>query len=164
MGPYKSSDALKNLKRGVKKMEKAMSPAAEVRRQFRLGRPPKGTLPLHPTTAWQKAESLLADFRQKMQAKKLRPEDVDGQIIGVREADPGEPVFISLADREAALRTLSAPDIIAIGCIFRQHDSKSKENIDFFVQFTGLSEQGLGVLRKAAEMQHNMGRLISSQN
>ena len=155
MGPYMSSEALKNLRRGAKKMEKAMSPAARVRRQFRLGRPPKSTLPLHPTVAWQKADSLLSDFRQMMKAEKLQPDDVDAQIIGVRESDPDKPVFIEM-ERETALKALSAPDIIAIGCIFRQHDAQTKQDVDFFVQFTGLSERGLNVLKQASTMQHEI--------
>ena len=163
MVPYRSRQALKNLRRGAEKMEKAMSPAARVRREFRLGRPPKCTLPLHPSVAWQKAESLLADFRQRMEDAGLSREDVDAQIIGVRESNPDAPVFIAV-ERDKALKTLSAPDIIAIGCIFRQHDSTTKQNVDFFVQFTGLSEQGMNVLKKAATMQHELTKFFGKKH
>jgi hypothetical protein len=113
--------------------------------------------------AWQKAESLLADFRKLMEDAGLLASDVDGQLIAVREADPDTPVFIEITDRAEALRILSAPDIIPIGCIFRQHDAVAKQNVDFFVQFTGLSEQGMNVLTKAAEMQHTLSQRTSAR-
>jgi hypothetical protein len=128
-----------------------MSPAARVRRQFRLGRPPKGTLPLHPSVAVDKAESLIADFRGRMETAGLKPEHVAGLIIGVRSANPDEPVFIPI-DRDKAIATLSAPGILAIGCIFWQRDEAENKEADFFVQFTGLSEQGLSVLKRACTM------------
>jgi hypothetical protein len=163
MVPYRSQKALRNLKLGAKKMETAMTPAARVRREFRLGRPPKGMLPLHPTVAWQKAESLLTDFRQKMKAAALLPEHVDAQIIGVRDPNPDEPVFLA-GDRDAALKTLSTPDIIAIGCIFRQYDARSKQDVFFFVQFTGLSERGLNVLKKACTMLQDAAKKLGAKS
>jgi len=151
VGPYRTNDALKNLKKGVKKMEKNMSPAARVRRDFRLGRPPKGQLPLHPRVAWEKADSLLTDLRKRMQEAGLRMDHVKGEIVAIRDNDPDEPVFVSVAKQEAAIETLSAPNIIALGCVFRQFDEQMKQGATFFVQFTGLSERGLAVLKKAAE-------------
>ncbi len=158
MTTYRTRAAKKNLREGIKKMEDVMSPAAQVRRQFRLGRPPKGQLPLHPKVAVDKASALLADFRQRMQAVGLKAEHVDGLLIGVREANRDEPVFIPI-ERDSAIATLSAPDIIAVGCIFRQHDEREGKDIDFFMQFTGLSEQGLNLLKKAASTAHAWTKL-----
>lgn len=163
MVPYRSREALRNLKRGAKKMEDVMSPAARVRRSFRLGRPPKDTLPLHPKVAWEKAESLLADFRQRMTAAGLKPDDVDGQIIGIRGDRPDEPDYIP-AEKEKALATLWSPDVIALGMVFRQLDRATGQDIFFPVQFTGLNENGIMVLRRAAEKLQAAGGKMSSAN
>ena len=139
-----------------------MSRAARVRRQFRLGRPPKDTLPLHPRIAWDKAESLLSDLRQRMKDAGLSPADIDAQIIGVRDPNPNEPVFVPLKDKDEVVKILSEPDIIAIGMIFRQHDAEANDgkgqDITFPVQFTGLSKAGLDVLKGAANRQVSIGK------
>jgi len=132
-------------------MEEHMSPAARVRRGFRLGRPPKVSDELlRPLLAVDKAETLLADFRQRMQTAGLNPEHVDAMIIGVRASNMDEPVFIPV-ERDKAISALSAPGIGALGCIFRQRDEG--KNVDFFVQFTGLTDRALGVLKRAITMQ-----------
>jgi hypothetical protein len=162
MTPYRTRIAKRNLREGIKKMRETMSPAAQVRRQFRLGRPPKRTDDLlRPLLAVDKAELLLADFRKRMQSAGLNPEHVDALIIGVRASNLDEPVFISI-DRDKAIAALSAPDIGALGCIFRQRDGE--QNVDFFVQFTGLSERGLNVLKRAATMQHAWSKLKVTAN
>lgn len=157
MTPYRTRAAKQNLRAGIKKMEDTMSPAAQVRRQFRLGRPPKGESLLHPKVAVDKAVSLLADFRERMQKAKLNPEHVGALIVGVREGNPDEPVLIKI-DRDNAIATLSAPDIAAIGCIFWQRDGDKE--VDFFVQFTGLSERGLNVLKQASTKRAALGMKI----
>jgi hypothetical protein len=141
---FYSRAARRNLKAGATKMEENMSAAARVRREFRRGAPPKGTTP-RPLVAVDKAEQLLANLRERMHAAGLKREEVDGQIIGVRSAND-EPVFIPI-EREKAIAILSAPDIIPLGCIFRQQDGG--KNVDFFVQFTGMTERGLDVLKRA---------------
>ena len=149
MTPYRSRASMKNLREGIKKMEEQMrmNPAARVRREFRLGRPPKGETLLHPKVATEKAVTLLADFRRRMQDAKLDPEHVDGLIVGVRESNPDEPVVIPIKQDEA-IATLSTPEMAAIGCIFWQRDGGRE--VDFFVQFTGLSERGINVLKRAS--------------
>jgi hypothetical protein len=166
---FYSRAAKRNLKAGSKKMEDNMSAAARVRREFRLGRPPKTVpegmppMPLHPQVAADKAVRLLADLRERMHAAGLKREEVDGVIVGIRAANPDEPVFIPI-DRAKAIETLSAPDIIALGCVFRQHDGD--KDFDFPVQFAGLNARGVGVLRRAVEIKHaeRMGLIRTGVN
>lgn len=149
MTPYRTREAKRNLREGIKKMEAVMSPAAQVRRDFQLGRPPKDALPLHPITATDRAESLLADFRTRMQKAKLKPEHAQGVIVGIRLSDPDKPVLIKI-DHDEAIAKLSKPDIIALGCVFHQFDEREHKAVTFFKQFTGLNERGLNVLKLAA--------------
>lgn len=149
MTPYHTREAIKNLRKGIRKMEDVMSPAAQVRRDFQLGRPPKNELPLHPITAAQKAESLIADFRARMEKAKLKPEHAQGLIVAIRTADPDKPILIKI-DHNEAIAKLSKPDTIALGCVFHQFDERDGKAVTFFKQFTGLNERGLNVLKLAA--------------
>jgi hypothetical protein len=153
MVSHRTRTAKKNLREGIKKMESDMSAASRVRRQFRLGRPPKSVLPLHPRVAVDKAEALLSDFREMMKVEGLKPEHVDTLIVAIREAAPDEPLFISLVNRDAAIAALSAPDTIALGCVFGQFDAKQGQTVEFPVQFGGLNERGINVMRKAVAKQ-----------
>jgi len=165
VGPFKSDDALANLKKGIDKMTKKMSPAATVRRNFRLGVPPKDTTLLHPSVVWQKATAKLEAFRSAMSKAGLSPKDVDGSIVYVRAANPHKPLFAFFPEGEATvIRRLSSPDVAVIGMVMRQYDRTEGKQIDFPVQFTGLSEAGIAVLRKAVETQQEMTKLTAKQN
>lgn len=151
MGPYFSQRALKNLRKGIKKVDKNMSPAARVRQQFRVGRPAKGTLPLHPVVVWQRATEQLAHLKQMMVDAGLKASDVDGQIVAIHGADEHTPRFIGLTDEKEALKLLSRMDVIALGMVFRQHDSELKKDITFSWNLAGLTENGMAVMKRAVE-------------
>jgi hypothetical protein len=112
---------------------------------------------------WQKASDLLADFRTRMTAAALNPDDVEGLIVYIRASAPDDPLMTLLSEgHEVAIHRLSAPDVLVLGMIFRQLDGG--QAVDFPMQFTGLSERGLAVLKKAAELQHRLVKLTAPQN
>jgi hypothetical protein len=139
-------------------MEATMSPAARVRREFRTGRPPKGTLPLHPVVVWDRATEMIADFRRKMEAAGLDPNDVGGQIIGVGVDDV--PIFIGLDERDKCIKILSRPDVIAIGMVFLQRDREKGQDVSFSWALAGLSESASQVLKRAVESQQATIRMM----
>jgi hypothetical protein len=150
-------------------MQAEMSQAAKVRRDFRLGRPPKPgeSLPLHPRVVWNRATESLASFRTLMALEKLSPRDVTAAIVYLEEADPSVPHFLLLEEagksedqiKASIFETLSRPDVLALGMLFRQFDADKKQQITFPYQFTGLSEGGVAMLRRAAELQEKMSGL-----
>lgn len=159
-------------------MEANMTTAARVRREFRLGRPPRALRegeqpePMHPAAAWKRATDALADFRARMTAATLQPEHVIGAIVYVTLAEPNEPRFLLLEDegrtaeslQEEAFEQLSRGDALALGMIFRQFDAEAKQQSTFPHQFFGLSPHGVTVLRNAAEKQVRIGERFKTQN
>lgn len=146
-----------------------MSPAARVRRDFRLGRPPgkvQEVLPLHPRVVWERAFGLLEGFRTNMQIVTQQPRgDVNAAIVFIEESDPDKPRFLLMDEGETHIRDrLSKPDVIALGLIFRQFDAKEKKQITFPYQLTGLNERGIAVLRRAVELQDKMSKLTKDVN
>jgi hypothetical protein len=174
MTPYRTQAAKRNLREGIKKMENVMSKAAQVRRDFRLGRPPKvvETMPLHRVVVWQRATDALANFRSRMTAAKLNPNHVTAAIVAIETADPDRPHPLLLEEegktpvqcRETAFETLGRDDVIALGMIFRQFDEQSKQQATFPYQFMGLNERGMTVLRKAALDQEIGTALVKTLN
>jgi hypothetical protein len=174
MVEYRSREARRNLREGIKKMEKTMSPAAQVRRDFRLGRPPKPgeSLPLHPLVVWKRAMESLLRFRTLMSLAKLRPEHVTAAIVYIESADADQPRVLLLEQegkteeecKKAVFEQLGHDDVIALGMIFRQFDERDKKQATFPYQFTGLNARGIAVLRKAAELQVRAGELMKNGN
>jgi hypothetical protein len=173
--PYRTREAKRNLREGIKKMESKMSAAAQVRREFRLGRPPKTVeqlVPMHRTVVWNKATEALANLRSRMSVAGLNPADVAAAIIYVKARDPEEPLFLKVdgGDKEAeewqaaALEALGGDDVFALGMIFGQYDRASGQQTIFPFQFTGLSEAGVAVLRKAATEWHAAIALCKTVN
>ncbi len=170
MPPYNTPDAHRNLQAGIKKMEAAMTPAAKVRREFRLSSRPKPAPnpdPLDRRVVWRKAIEALADFRARMAAAGLDPNDVEGVIVCIEGAAPDRPrtLLVEGAGMKAeewkalAFEQLGRDDVLALGMIFRQYDRGAKGsgvNAVFPFQFTGLSEQGVAVLRTAATELHTL--------
>jgi hypothetical protein len=164
MAPYITQAAKKNLREGIKKMEKVMSPAAQVRRDFRLGRPPKPgeALPLHRLVVWQRATDALANFRTRMAAAKLNPNDAGAVVVYVETSNPELPHFLGLEhtdkspeeSRRTAFEVLGRDDVIALGMLFLQFDEQAKKQTIFPYQFVGLNDRGLSVLRSAGLLQH----------
>ena len=142
-----TDDAKNNLQKGIKKMENAMSAAAQVRRSFRLGRPPKPgeALPLHPAVVWDRANAALANLRARMVAAGLDPSDavgtiiyVDGQFPTTPRRFPLELPGVSTEQAQAALfGYLGNGHLTAIGMVFRQFDQDTKQQSTFPYQFTG---------------------------
>jgi hypothetical protein len=155
-------------------MEKTMSPAAQVRRDFRLGRPPKPgeALPLHRTVVWQRATDALINFRTRMSAAKLDPSHVTAAIVYIESANPDKPHFLLLEEqgktpeqsRAEAFEQLGRDDVIALGMLFRQFDAQSKQQATFPYQFTGLNERGIAVLRSGAAIQDRFTALTKTPN
>jgi len=159
-------------------MGETMTPAAQVRRDFRLGRPPKAgdALPMHRTVVWQKAMDALAAFRARMTAAKLNPNHATAAIVFIELADPDRPHMLLLEEeigkpsencRQKAFEQLGRDDVIALGMVFRQFDAekgKEGEFTRFPYQFTGLNERGIAVLRKAVELWHEAGKLTKAVN
>lgn len=162
---FYSRAARRNLKAGAKKMEKNMSAAARVRRDFRLGRPPKGeSLPLHPRVVRDRAYAALSRLRTLMSIEKLEPTDVTAAIVYIDEANPDQHHVLLMevegkTDEEckqAVFETLGRPDVIALGMIFRQFDAKEKKQTTFPHLLAGLNERGVAVLKKAVEAQERL--------
>lgn len=162
MTPYQSRTAKKNLQEGIKKMQKVMTPAAQVRRDFRLGRPPKPAepIPLHRTVVWQKATDALVNLRARMSAANLDPAHVTASIVFIESAAPDSPQMIAMEKpgrsleecRAFVYETIGRDDVIALGMIFEQYDEQAKEMAAFPYQFMGLNERGISVMRSATEM------------
>src|ERR1700712_3081881 len=108
MTPERTETAKGNLREGIKKMGQAMSPAAKVRRDFRLGRPPKAgeSLPLHRMVVWQRATDALSNLRARMTAAGLNPEHITAAIVYIEAVNPDLPRVLLMQDQEAALATL----------------------------------------------------------
>jgi len=174
MTQYRTRVAKKNLRNGIKKMEKKMSPAAQVRRDFRLGRPPKPgeALPLHRKVVWDRAWEALLRFRVLMALEKLQEKHVTAAIVYIEMADPDKPHILLLEEegktpeecQKAAFEQLGRDEVIALGMIFRQFDERDKKQVTFHYQFTGLNPRGLAVLRRAAELQEKIGVLTKDVN
>ena len=177
MVEHRSQAAKKNLREGVRKMEEeSMSPAARVRREFRLGRPPKkveDVLPLHPVVVWNKAADALSDFRARMATAKLDPDHVEAAIVFIEMADQDAPKLLALEQetgepsekcRQATFKQLSRSDVIALGMIFRQFDKKRKSATVFPYQFMGLNDRGLAVMRRAATETHEKSARLTKVN
>jgi hypothetical protein len=174
MTPYRTQTAKKNLREGIRKMKEAMkdNPAAQVRRDFQLGRPPRPLAegqnpePLHPTVAWQRATEALADFRARMAAVGLNPQYADAAIVFIQSADQDQPHLLGLSEdaRGTAYETLARGDVIALGMLFAQIDERSKQKAIFPKLFFGLSERGMAVLRRAAEIERALGELLKNVN
>ena len=163
MAPYISDAAKKNLQKGIGKMNKAMTPAAQVRRDFRLGRPakPGDGSPLHPAVVWQKATDALANFRFRMVAANLNPADAEAIIVFVAPETQSTPRSLPIEApgksveqmRSAAFAELSREGVFAVGMLFDQFDEQSKQQATFPYQLQGLNESGVMCLRAAATMQ-----------
>jgi hypothetical protein len=166
MTPPRTETAKDNLRQGIKKMEKTMSPAAQVRRDFRLGRPPKpgDGSPLHRTVVWQKATGALSNLRARMSAAKLNPNDVTAAIVFIEGANPDRPNVLLMDDQKAAFEQLGRDDVIALGMIFSQFDEQTKQQAIFPYQFMGLNERGIKVLRAAATLQDLAIKLTKNVN
>jgi hypothetical protein len=163
---YRTRAAKKNLREGIKKMEKVMTPAAQVRRDFRLGRPPKASeaLPLHRMVVWQRATDALSNLRARMTAAKLNPDDVTAAIVFIERDNPDQPNVLLMDDQQAAFEQLGRDDVIALGMIFRQFDEQTKQQSTFPYQFMGLNERGMDVLKKAATQQVVAAELTKEVN
>jgi hypothetical protein len=176
MTPYKSHAAVKNLRAGIKKMESTMTPAAQVRREFRLGRPPKPVEtvePLQRTVVWRKATEALSNIRDRMVAAKLKPEHVSGAVVYVETGSPDESRVLPVQQRDktleesqaAAYEILGRDDVIALGMIFTQYDEHAGKLAVFPFQFMPLNERGIAVLRQAAtEAQDLVANLKNGAN
>lgn len=158
MSPYTEA-AMKNLQKGVKKMSASMSPAAKIRRDFRLGRPAKALTdePLHPAVVWSRADGMVSDFQGRMTAANLDPSAVRAFIVYVQMPDFTDPQFLQVNGpkpseeyRRLAISALNAPDTLAIGVLFQQWDDGKVAT--FPKQLTSLSEMGALTLRKAGSL------------
>ncbi len=135
-------------------MKASTSVAAEVRRQFRLGRPPKGAEHLRPLIAADKAEMLLEDLRNRMRqagTKWFEDEHVNAMLVSVDDTD----VCITPVEnnRDKMLANLTTPGAYALGCVFVQFDQdagKSGQNVFFYVPFIGLSDDERATIQGAA--------------
>ena len=160
--PTRSRGAVKNLREGIKKMGKVMTPAALVRREFQLGRrmKPGEMVPLHRTAVWQKATDALANLRERMTAANLNPEHVTASIIFIEIAAPDTPQMIALDKpgrsleecRELVFETIGRDDVIALGLIMQQYDEAANQTAAFPYFFMRLNERGMAVMLAAAEI------------
>ncbi|HEY2363486.1 MAG TPA: hypothetical protein VGK36_20360 [Candidatus Angelobacter sp.] len=152
-----------------------MSPAAQVRRDFRLGRPPRAVdnpEPLHPAVVWRRAQEALADFRGRMSAASLNPRHAAAVIVFIEKADSEKPCFTFLEEKgktseemqKAVFETLSRADVIALGMIFVQLDEQTQQKAIFPYLFFGLNERGMAVLKRAAELEYVVGESLNNVN
>lgn len=176
----RSRDAIKNLQKGIRKMERKMTAAAQVRRDFQLGRPPRPLgeneqpQPLHPLVAWQKATDALADFRARMSKAKLNPKQAAAAIVYVEKSNPDVPIFLRLEQKgkspeeteQEALGVLSRFDVLALGMIFAQIDEEAQpiQKAIFPRLFFGLNKRGMDVLKRAAQREYELGELLKKVN
>lgn len=146
-----------------------MSPAAQVRREFQLGRRPvprygenEHPEPLHPIVAWGRAHEALAGLRGRMTASGLDPKDVRAYIIAIHRGCPDIPNVLPLERqgeapderRRAVMEVLARDEVITLGVIFHQRDRgrQPMQNAFFPYYFFGLTQRDDAVLRKAAEI------------
>ena len=171
---YRTRAAKKNLREGITKMEQRMTPAAQVRRDFRLGRPQKTEIdePLHPAVVWQRANRALADFRARMSAAELKPDHAEALIVYVAMPDMDVPHFLSLESahrtpeecQRVALEQLGQGNALALGMVFTQFDEQTKQQALFPYQFMPLSDRGIAVLRRSAMIQDELIKQTKTAN
>ncbi|WP_334266861.1 hypothetical protein [Edaphobacter sp. HDX4] len=107
-----------------------------------------------------------------MATANLSPTDVTAAIVYVESADPEVPHFIlldeegkSLEDiRAVAFEILGRDDVVAIGMVFKQYDAQASKQAIFPYQFTGLSPNGIAVLRKAATIQDEATAILKTKH
>jgi hypothetical protein len=107
-----------------------------------------------------------------MALERLPQSDVTAAIVYLEEADPSWPHFLLLEEdgkseeeiKALIFERLSRPDVLALGMLFRQWDAEKQQQITFPYQFTGLSEGGVAMLRRAAELQEKGSRLTKDVN
>jgi|SRR5579864_220872 len=176
----RSRAAKRNLREGIQKMEKKMTPAAQVRRDFLLGRPPRPLgehdepEPLHPSVLWRRANESLSDIRTRMTKAGLKPEHVAAAIIYVERSTPEQPHFLYLEEkgktpeemRKEAFDFLvnRAEDVIVLGMILVQFDEQTKQRAIFPRLFFGLNKRGMDVLKQAANLEFTLGALLKNVN
>lgn len=147
---FYSRAAKKKLREGIGKMEKMMSPAARVRREFRLGRPPKSTEHLRPLIAVDKAEMSLADLRNRMRKAEtewFKDEHVRAMLVTV---DSTDACLTPVENRDKMLADLTRPGAYALGCVFAQFDADAGKNTFFYVPFIGLTDDERATIQDAA--------------
>jgi hypothetical protein len=159
-------------------MEEKISPAAQVRREFRLGRPPRTLAeheqlePLHPTVVWRRANEAVSSFRARMTAAKLNPRHVAAAIVYVEQAQSDQPRFLPLEEKgkspedvqSTAFEALSRSDVIALGMIFVQLDEQIQKKITFPHLFFPLNKRGMDVLKKAAALEFDVLERLKTAN
>lgn len=176
----RSRAAIRNLRKGIQKMEKKMSQAAQVRRDFQLGRPPRPIgeheepEPLHPNVLWRRATGALVDLRTRMSTVGLKPEHVAAAVIYVERANPELPHFMPLEQpgktpeemRQEAFDFLvrRGEDVIVLGMLFTQFDEQAKQKAIFPRLFFGLNQRGMNVLKRAAQLEYEAGELLKNVN
>lgn len=173
---FYTREAKRNLRKGAKKMEEAITSAARVRREFQLGRPPKlqnEMLPLHPSVVWKRATESLASFRELMSKEDLKPYHAQAVIVFIDSAHPDNPQFLHVEDEvgkpseschKKVLETLSRTDVIALGLLFYQFDEEKEQRSIFPRLLMGLNERGMEVLKKAAIVQNGAMTLFKTVN
>jgi hypothetical protein len=176
----RSRAAKRNLREGIRKMRQTMTPAAQVRREFQLGRPPRPLgeheepEPLHPSVLWRRANEALSDLRTRMTNAGLKPEHVAAAIIYIERSDPAQPRFMPLEQegktpeemRKQAFDFLMSrgEDVIVLGMIFAQIDEQTKQKAIFPRLFFGLNQRGMDVLKRAAQAEYALGELLKNVN
>lgn len=170
----RTTAAIGNLREGIKKMGKAMTPAAQVRRNFRLGRPPKAAEPvqMHRAVVWQKATDALSNFRERMAAAGLKREHAEAAIVYVEAANPDQPRTIRLdakgrssdETKTEAFEILGRDDVIALGMVFVQMDERTGQQATFPHLFVGLNKRGMDVLKSAAAAQYEATEFFKVTN
>lgn len=176
----RSQAAIRNLKKGIKKMQQKMTLAAQVRRDFQLGRPPRALAeheepePLHPAVLWRRATETLSDFRGRMVNAGLKPEHVAAAVVYVERPNADVPHFLPLEEPgktgEEMRKQISdflishGEDMIVLGMIIVQFDEQSKQRAIFPRLFFGLNKRGMDVLKKAAELEYAAGELLKNVN
>lgn len=175
MAPFVTHEAKTNLQKGIKKMEASMTKAAKVRRDFRMGRPPKaGDGPLHPIVVWRRAVAALANFRERMAAAGLDPFHAEAVIVYVETSASTTPLFIpieSLTKTPAQLQAEALEklqgDTFALGMVFTQGDTEAgdpMQQVFFPYQLTGLSEVAVAVMRLAAKIKQEEVRIVNGSS
>jgi hypothetical protein len=143
-------------------MESTLSPAAQVRRRFRvgLGRPRKPEqLPLHPAVVWQRATEALNKFRGEMLAAGLSPKEAEAALVYVKtDAQNPVPEFLFIESptkssdemRRDVFEVLGRDGVAALGLVFRQFDNQLKKEAYFPYPLAGLENRHMAVLKAAA--------------
>jgi hypothetical protein len=127
MVPYRTRQALRNLRSGIKKTEDNLNAAARVRRAFKAGRPIKKDQMLNGLSGLAIATQQLKELRAAMEQAGLNPKHAVAWLVLTHPVTGPERLLVTPSRVEERFALLAHPDTTSLGVAFGQYDESLGE-------------------------------------